>query len=33
MQKEIPPPIAKNTDLSGHTPMMAQYQRVTFEAA
>ncbi|MDO9075247.1 MAG: DNA mismatch repair protein MutS [Rubrivivax sp.] len=25
MQKEIPPPSAKKTDLSAHTPMMAQY--------
>lgn len=28
MQREIPMPIAKITDMSAHTPMMAQYQRV-----
>ena len=33
MQNEISPPITKATDLSAHTPVMAQYQRVTFPAA
>jgi DNA mismatch repair protein MutS len=28
MQKDDPPSIAKNADLSGHTPMMAQYLRI-----
>ena len=28
MQKDDSPPIAKNIDLAGHTPMMAQYQRI-----
>ncbi len=31
MQKEIPPPIAKSTDLSAHTPMMAQYLGIKAE--
>ena len=33
MQKDNSPPIAKHTDRAGHTPMMAQYHRVTFQAA
>jgi DNA mismatch repair protein MutS len=28
MQKDNSPPIAKNTELAGHTPMMAQYLRI-----
>ncbi len=28
MQKDNPPSTAKNTDLTGHTPMMAQYLRI-----
>ena len=31
MQKMIPPTHAKNTDLSAHTPMMAQYLRIKAE--
>jgi DNA mismatch repair protein MutS len=31
MPKDIPPPIAKNTDSSGHTPMMAQYLGIKAE--
>ena len=33
MQKDDSPPIATNIDLAGHTPMMAQYPRVTLQAA
>ena len=33
MQKMIPPTHAKNTDLSAHTPMMAQYLRIKAEFA
>jgi DNA mismatch repair protein MutS len=31
MQKDNSPPIAKNTELAGHTPMMAQYFRIKAE--
>jgi DNA mismatch repair protein MutS len=31
MQKEDSPPIAKNADLAGHTPVMAQYFRIKAE--
>ena len=33
MQKDNSPPIAKNADLAGHTPMMAHYPRMTFKGA
>jgi DNA mismatch repair protein MutS len=31
MQRDDSPPTAKNTDLAGHTPMMAQYLRIKAE--